>query len=184
MSVKLISPKECHQRTLAGTMLEMIDVRTPAEFEQAHITGAVSIPLDKLNPAAIASRRNGSAEPLYMICQAGARADKACQMLMAAGITEVYSIDGGTEAWTKLGLPITHGKPRIISLERQVRIGAGFLVLLGLILAWTISPWFLGLTAFIGAGLTFAGITNFCGMALILARMPWNQGSTQSCDTK
>jgi rhodanese-related sulfurtransferase len=86
----------------------------------------------------------------------------------------VINVEGGTLAWDQAGLPVVRGR-RTISLERQVRICAGFMALTGGVLAMLVHPWFAGLSAFVGAGLMFAGITDTCGMALILARMPWNQ---------
>ena len=84
------------------------------------------------------------------------------------------NVEGGTLAWDQAGLPVSRGR-KVISLERQVRIAAGLLVLTGAVLALTVHPWWAGLSAFVGAGLMFAGITDTCGMALMLARMPWNQ---------
>jgi hypothetical protein len=94
----------------------------------------------------------------------------------------VINIEGGTNACIVAGLPVVRGK-KAISLERQVRIAAGLLVLLGVILGWLVHPAFFGLAAFVGAGLVFAGVTDTCGMGMILARMPWNQCSdeTESC---
>jgi len=110
-----------------------------------------------------------------VICQSGARGAKACQRLQDAGVTKVYNIEGGTAAWEKAGLPIERGQTKFISLERQVRIAAGSLVLLGVILAWTVHPAFIAISAFVGAGLVFAGITDYCGMGTILSKMPWNR---------
>jgi rhodanese-related sulfurtransferase len=109
-----------------------------------------------------------------MICRSGTRAKQACEKFHAAGYTNVVNVEGGTEAWETAGLPVVRGR-KAISLERQVRIAAGFLVLLGAILALAVHPWFVALSAFVGAGLMFAGITDTCGMAMMLARMPWNQ---------
>jgi rhodanese-related sulfurtransferase len=88
---------------------------------------------------------------------------------------DVVNVEGGTLAWEAAGLPLVHGARKAISLERQVRIAAGFLVLVGAVLAMVVHPYFAGLSAFIGAGLMFSGITDTCGMAMVLARMPWNQ---------
>jgi rhodanese-related sulfurtransferase len=94
------------------------------------------------------------------------------------------NVEGGTLAWEAAGLPVVRGQ-KVISLERQVRIVAGFLVLVGALLAMTVHPYFAGLSAFVGAGLMFAGITDTCGMGMLLARMPWNQvagGTTETCE--
>jgi rhodanese-related sulfurtransferase len=152
--------------------VELLDVRTPAEFEEVHVAFARNVPLDRLDPAAVAGRSPDS--PLYVICRSGGRGQKACEMLHAAGITNVTNVEGGTLACVEAGLPVVRGR-KTISLERQVRIAAGFLVLLGAALGWFVHPGFLSLAAFVGAGLVFAGITDACGMGMLLARMPWNQ---------
>lgn len=155
--------------------VDLIDVRTPVEYREVHAKIARNSPLDSLDPDAVQRSRNGSSEePLYVICQSGNRSGKACEKFHKAGFTNVVSVEGGTKAWEEAGLPVVRGK-KAISLERQVRIAAGFLVLLGTILGYFAHPVWLGLSAFVGAGLMFAGITDTCGMALILARMPWNQ---------
>ncbi len=157
-----------------GTV-DLIDVRTPAEFRQLHAQGAKNLPLDSLDPASIAQSRNGrSGEPLYVICQGGNRSAKAVARLIDAGIENVIDVDGGTNAWDAAGLPVVRGE-QAISLERQVRIMAGFLTLLGAVLGYFVHPYFVGLAAFIGAGLMYAGITDSCAMGMMLAKMPWNQ---------
>jgi rhodanese-related sulfurtransferase len=153
----------------------LIDVRTPLEFRDTHVEFARNVPLDDLDPDAIMRARNGSAgEPLYVICQMGGRAQQACEAFQKKGFTNVVNVEGGTKACEQSDLPIVHGK-KAISLERQVRIAAGSLVLLGVILGWQVHPALYGLSAFIGGGLVFAGISNTCGMGMMLAKMPWNK---------
>jgi len=125
-------------------------------------------------------------QTVYVICKSGGRAAKACERFHAAGFTNVASVEGGTEAWEAAGLPLVRGASRVLSLERQVRIGAGSLVLLGVILGWNVHAAFFGLSAFIGAGLIFAGVTDWCGMGLLLAKAPWNQRTNAgaSCGLK
>ena len=156
--------------------VDVIDVRTPAEFRQIHATMAKNIPLDTLNPESLMSGRNGSAKsPLYVICHSGGRSAKACQQFVAAGFDNVVNVEGGTSAWEKAGLPVVRGQ-KAISLERQVRITAGLITLSGSVAALaTGNVYFAGIPAFIGAGLTFAGITDTCGMGIVLAKMPWNR---------
>ncbi len=175
MQATLISPGEVGALLKKGGRLNIIDVRSPAEFANVHVVGARSVPLDRLDPQAEAARRANEGDPLYVICQAGGRAASACKRFAAAGVGNVLSIEGGTAAWEKLGLPVERGGGKVISLERQVRIVAGLLVLVGTILAWAIHPVFLVIPAFVGAGLTFAGITDFCGMGILLGKMPWNR---------
>ncbi|MDM4015231.1 rhodanese-like domain-containing protein [Roseiconus lacunae] len=159
----------------AGGELDLIDVRTPVEYREIHAEGAVNVPLDSIDPDAVAASRNGhGSHPLYLICKSGNRSSKAAQKFIDAGIENVVSVDGGTTAWTNAGLPVVRGR-KSISLERQVRIAAGFLTLLGAALGFFVHPYFVALSAFIGAGLMFAGITDTCGMGMMLAKMPWNQ---------
>ena len=130
--------------------------------------------------------RDGSAqEPLYVICRSGGRGRQACEKFLQAGFSNVVNVEGGTTACVEAGLPVVRGR-KAISLERQVRIAAGSLVLLGAVLGWFVHPAFVGLSAFVGAGLMFAGITDTCGMGMILARMPWNQcgQDAKSCSTR
>ena len=178
MPVQTVSPDDVRDRRAAGKHVEIIDVRTPAEFAQLHVEGARSVPLDALDVIALVRERDGTTngEPLYLICQSGARAARACEMFEAAGFTNAVSIAGGTSAWERAGLPVVRGARRTISLERQVRIAAGSLVLIGVLLGWLVHPAFFGLCAVIGAGLLFAGVTDWCGMGLMLAKMPWNRG--------
>lgn len=175
MTISSITPKELEERRRSGQTVELIDVRTPAEFREVHAEFARNIPLDRLDPKAVMEGRNGNAEePLYLICRTDNRGKKACQKFLDAGFANVVNIAGGTLAWADLGLPVVRGK-KTMSLERQVRIAAGALALIGAVLALTVNIWFALLPAFIGAGLVFAGITDTCGMAMLLARMPWNQ---------
>lgn len=155
--------------------VELVDVRMPTEFREVHATGAKNYPLDSLNPKSIVESRNGQgSEPLYVICKSGGRSAKAVQKFLDAGFDNVVNVEGGTTAWVEAALPVVRGK-KAISLERQVRILAGFLALLGGVLGIVVHPYFAGLSAFIGAGLMFAGISDTCGMGMMLSKMPWNQ---------
>ncbi len=174
MTVTTISPQRLAELCKTGK-IELIDVRTPVEFRELHATVARNVPLDRLDPAAIIQAHNVCTdEPLYLICRSGSRGQQACEKFLAAGFTNVVNVEGGTLACVEAGLPVVRGK-KAISLERQVRIAAGSLVLLGVLLGWLLHPAFFGLSAFVGAGLVFAGITDTCGMGMMLARMPWNQ---------
>jgi len=172
--MKTISPAELHHRMQYCSQLNLIDVRTPAEFDQVHAAGARLVPLAELDPAAVALSSTGQDGAVYVICHSGSRAAIACQRLLEAGQVEVYTVEGGTEAWVKQGLPVIRGASRVLPMERQVRIAAGSLVLLGVILAWAIHPGFIALSGLVGAGLIFAGISGYCGMAIVLGKMPWN----------
>jgi rhodanese-related sulfurtransferase len=169
-----ISSRELADIRSSGKNVELLDVRTPAEFREVHVDFARNVPLDRLDAEVLKAERSGSlGEPLYVICRSGSRGKQACEKLSAAGLN-VVNVEGGTLAWDAAGLPVIRGK-KTISLERQVRIVAGFLVLVGAVLAIAVHPNFAALPAFVGAGLMFAGITDTCGMAMVLAKMPWNQ---------
>lgn len=172
-----IAPEALHDLLRAGTPIDLVDVRTPAEFREIHVPFATNLPLDRLNPALLVAERNGSRRPLYVICRSGNRAQQACEKLRKAGCPDVVHVEGGTLGWEQAGLPVVRGK-KTISLERQVRIAAGLVVVLGSALGFFVHPYFIGLAAFAGAGLVFAGVTDTCGMAMLLARAPWNQGGT------
>lgn len=174
MAVTSISPKQLFDRQQAADGLELIDVRTPVEYREVHVPFARNIPLDQLNANELKTGRADSDEPLYVICRSGGRGKQACEKLQASGYTNVVNVEGGTQAWDQAGLPVVRGK-KSVSLERQVRIAAGALVLIGSVLCLFVHPYWMGLAAFVGAGLVFAGITDTCGMGMILARMPWNQ---------
>ena len=154
---------------------DLIDVRMPTEYREVHAEPARNVPLDALDPRAVMASRNGSAdEPLYLICRSGSRSAQACKKFMDAGFENVVSVEGGTVAWDQSGLPVVRGK-KAFPLMQQVQIMAGFLTLLGVVLAYFVHPYFVGLSAFVGAGLMFAGATGMCPMASAIAKMPWNQ---------
>ncbi len=163
----------------------LIDVRTPAEFGELHIDFARNVPLDRLDATKLAADHADSTRPIYFVCRSGGRSKSACEKMIAAGITNVVSVEGGTTACAAAGLPVVRGK-KAMSLERQVRIAAGSLVAIGAALAafgpdplWKAIG--AGLAGFVGCGLVFAGITDTCGMAMMLARMPWNQVAPTVC---
>lgn len=182
MSFRTISAHELLEMSQAGQSVDLIDVRTPAEFREVHVSFAKNRPLERLDAEAIAAERNGSNGALYVICRSGTRGKQACEKLFASGIEDVVNVEGGTQACEQVGLPVVRGK-KAMSLERQVRIAAGAIVLTGALLGIFVHPYWSGLAAFVGAGLIFAGVTDTCGMAMLLARMPWNQvcDTTTSC---
>ncbi len=184
MTLQTITPEELSELLVLDTQIDLIDVRTPAEYESVHVEAAMNVPLDGLNTGALAEQRRGSSEtPVYVVCQSGARSRQACEKLCEAGVVAV-SVEGGTPACERAGLVVKRGK-QTLSLERQVRIGAGALVALGTLLAVVASPWFLVVPGFVGCGLIFAGLTDWCGMGMVLAKMPWNRvGCTTGCQVK
>ena len=175
MSISTITPEALNPLHRSGKQIELIDVRTPVEFNEVHVDFAKNIPLDQLDPQAFIQARNDSSEEtLYLICRSGSRGQKAREKFVQAGFTNVINIEGGTLACESTSLPLTRGK-KSMGLERQVRIAAGSLVVLGVVLSVAVHPWCVGLSAFVGAGLVFAGITDTCAMGMLIARMPWNQ---------
>ena len=155
--------------------VDLIDVRTPAEFREMHSIVARNVPLDVLDPhATIAERNDRGDEPLYLICRGGNRSRQACQAFIDAGYANVINVDGGTLAWNEAGLPVNRGK-KSISLDRQTPIAIGFLVTVGVMLGYLVHPYGFALSGVMGGGLMYAGLTDTCLMAMVLARMPWNR---------
>jgi rhodanese-related sulfurtransferase len=185
---KSVSPGELNRMIASGCPVELLDVRTPGEFESAHVPGARLIPLDELDAGTFLKQRGEADRPVYVLCQSGGRARKAIEKLRQAGFGGGVLVEGGTQAWIEAGLPVTRGTAKVISLERQVRIAAGSLVLTGVLLAYFVHPGFIALSAFVGVGLVFAGVTDWCGMGLLLTKLPWNHKSAcvygSRCKTK
>jgi rhodanese-related sulfurtransferase len=174
--MKIISPIELQRLLTAQPDLYLIDVRTPLEFAEVHVPQARNIPLDELKSDSLPIQEG---QPVYLICRSGSRAMKAAVELSKQGSIGPVVVGGGTLAWIEANLPVTRGLAKVISLERQVRIAAGSLVVTGVLLGWFVHRGFFGLAAFVGCGLVFAGITDFCGMGLLLAKMPWNKKAPQ-----
>jgi len=168
-----IQAKQLSAEIASGKRVSLIDVRTPAEHGEVHIEGSHLMPLDRLDAGAVRSAANG-AERCVLVCRSGKRAEQAYLKLQAAGCENLAVLEGGVMGWEGEGLPVVRGA-KAISLERQVRIAAGMLVLLGVGLGTWVHPGFYGLSAFVGAGLVFAGLADWCGMAMVLAKMPWNR---------
>jgi rhodanese-related sulfurtransferase len=176
--MKTIRPAELNALLATEPSLALLDVRTPVEYAEVHVPQSLNIPLSALAPKSLVG--DGSVrpdEPIYLICRSGTRATIAADKFAMDGFENTVVVSGGTLAWKSAGLPLEHGETRVISLERQVRIAAGSLVLIGVLVAHFVNHWFIGLSAFVGAGLVFAGITDFCGMGLLLAKLPWNSRS-------
>jgi rhodanese-related sulfurtransferase len=175
MEVVSIRPRDLEALRAGGRSVELIDVRTPVEFREIHVPFARNVPLSDFDAATIARQRADRAEePLYLICRSGMRGKQACEKLLTAGTVKAINVEGGTLAWAEGGLPVVRGK-KAVTVERQVRIAIGFLVILGTLLAWLAHPGFFALTTFVGLGVLYAGVTDTCAMGLLLARMPWNR---------
>jgi rhodanese-related sulfurtransferase len=155
---------------LAARDVTVIDVREPMEYASGHITGSLNVPLSRITQADLPSG------PLVLVCQSGNRSAKALSQLLQQGHPHpVADLVGGVPAWQQAGFPVRKLRNAPLPLMRQVQIAAGSLVLLGVILSQTVAPGWIWLSGFVGAGLTFAGITGFCGMARLLAVLPWNR---------
>jgi rhodanese-related sulfurtransferase len=182
MQIRTVKPSELYDRIKSGEALDLIDVRTPAEFSDTHVGVARCVPLHTLDMARLMADHPTSTDPLYVICQSGARGQEACRKLVAAGYDNVVNVEGGISAWTAAGLPVDRGR-RVVPLDGQVRIAIGSIVLASALLS-LFHPYFLAITIFMGAGLIFSGISGFCGLAMLLARAPWNQSdvSVATCE--
>jgi rhodanese-related sulfurtransferase len=184
-TMKTITPTELNEERAKDPSAVLIDVRTPVEHAQAHVPGVHLMPLDRLEPATLEAAGCGKGSAVYILCQSGGRAAKAAAKLEAAGFGGCRVVEGGTAAWIAAGLPVERGASRVISLERQVRIAAGAIVFAGVLLAHFVNPAFIWLSGFVGAGLVFAGATDWCGMGMLIAKMPWNQlAGKATCSTR
>ena len=178
-----ITPRQLNDRIQQGKKLHLLDVRTPAEHAEIHVPGVHLAPLDRLDAAKLASV-DGFAkdQPLYIFCRSGNRAKQGAEKLEKSGYAQCRVVEGGTMAWAEAGLPVNRGTSKVISLERQVRIAAGGIVLTGVLLAHFVIPPSSGSPASSARGSCFAGITDSCGMGMLIAKMPWNQrGVGASC---
>ena len=169
--MKNLSVQQSAELLSQKNSIPLIDVRTPAEYGSVHAKGAVNHPMESLDLGKIPCSKD---DEIHVICQLGGRSMKVCQKLEAAGFTNLVNVDGGTSAWQSAGLPVVAGK-KVMSLERQVRIAAGSLVVIGVIVGQFFHPSGFGLSALIGAGLVFSAVTNTCGMGMLIAKMPWNR---------
>jgi rhodanese-related sulfurtransferase len=157
----------------------LVDVRSTGEFAAGHVPGAMNIPMDEVEARLDDIPKEG---PVVLVCQSGSRAGMVCELIQHERPNSRV-LEGGTDAWMAAGLPVVCSRKTRWSLDRQVRLGAGLLVLAGTLFSLFLAPGWLYLAVFVGAGLTFSGITNFCGMAAVLALMPWNKPKTPAAAT-
>ena len=156
----------------------VLDVRTPAEVAGTHLPGSLHLPLQELGPERVrelVDEAGHSGRPIYLLCQSGKRAEMAAQKLAGQIDEPLVIVEGGVNALAQTDAPLAKGQSNVISLERQVRITAGALVLAGVVAGALLHPGFYALSGFVGAGLMFAGITDTCAMGMLLARMSWNR---------
>jgi rhodanese-related sulfurtransferase len=174
VSVTEITPQQLNEVLASQPGARLIDVRPRVEFRRIRLLRAQNIPFNELSVDALPAEAGTSDSKVYVICKAGVQSRRACEKLAQLGFANAVSVQGGTDACLSAGLAAQHGQPGM-SLERQVRLAAGSIVLITSILAITVSPYFAALSAFVGAGLVFAAVTDTCGMGMLLAKMPWNR---------
>lgn len=169
--LKPLAPADVARR-IADQKAVLIDVREVDEFARTHIEGALSVPLSQWAAANFKAAPN---QDVIFTCRSGMRTQTACGQLAARVDGEAYVLEGGIDGWRRAGLPLQVDAKAPLELMRQVQIAAGSLVLIGVLLGSFVAPAFYGIAAFVGAGLLVAGTTGFCGMARLLAIMPWNR---------
>ncbi|MFF0274517.1 MULTISPECIES: rhodanese-like domain-containing protein [unclassified Streptomyces] len=162
--------------------LSVVDVRTPGEFASGRLPGAVNVPLERIEERLPELRDSTGGRPLLLVCASGARSEKAVAALASHGLVAA-SLSGGTRGWASAGHPLEYppgAVRRVWGMERQVRFAAGTLVLAGLVLGLLVHPAFQVLSAGVAGGLVFSAVTDTCGMAVVLGRLPFNRRGTAS----
>ena len=175
-----MSPKEVYARLQAGE-IRLIDIREPSEYAEVSIAGARLIPLAALPKHPLKALEEAE-KPVVFTCHSGNRTTNASAMLEKLAPGQVWQMEGGLSGWEQAGLPVERTSGQPLPLFRQIQIAAGLLILLGVVGSAFWHPMFL-LTAFVGAGLVFAGITGFCGLGILLSKMPWNTRKGTACCT-
>lgn len=170
-TLEKLAPAAVRERLANGTAV-LVDIREPDEFARSHIPGALSQPLSGLEQAHLAI--DPQADVIFT-CRTGMRTAGACDRLAARVSGTAYVLDGGLDGWARAGLPVTTDARAPMEINRQVQITAGVMILAGVILGFLVAPAWFGLSAFVGAGLAFAGLTGTCGMARLLMLAPWNR---------
>lgn len=175
-----LSAREVEKLLSGDCAVQLIDVRTPLEFDSEHIKDALNIPLDSLSSRGGEIKKDSKT---ILICRSGARAGRAAGLLSSYGL-DCSVLDGGMVGWRKAGLSVVEGKKRL-SLERQVQLAIGLILLSTVSAGFLVNHAWFAVPAFIGAGLTFAGLTGNCGLAMLIAKAPWNKLDSQpECTTK
>jgi rhodanese-related sulfurtransferase len=172
-----MDPKSVDAKTLKDWLRSgeavLVDVREPGEHAAEHIAGAALLPLGRVHAHALPPGRR-----VVVHCARGGRGAAACHALLAENpALEIYNLEGGIAAWRDAGYPVARSGRGLLPLDRQVQLTIGLCLIAASALAWLVTPLFLALTLFFGLGLTLAGATGFCGLARLIARMPWNQRS-------
>ena len=170
-SLTALKPDDVAARLGRGTAV-LIDIREPDEYARAHVAGARSRPLSSLTAQPLETE---AGRDVIFTCRSGMRTGACAAQLADQVEGPAFVLEGGLDNWTRAGLPVAKNAAAPLEMMRQVQIVAGLLILAGVGLSLTVHPGFIGLSAFVGAGLTFAGTTGFCGMARLLALAPWNR---------
>ena len=170
-TLQKIDAKSVHQWLEDGEAL-LFDIREPDEYIKEHIPQAHLVPLSGFNKEDFPDQNQKIA---VFHCRSGGRTEASAPQILRTGFREVYQLEGGLQGWREAGLHVNENSKAPISIMRQVQITAGSLVVLGVILAVLVSPWFILLSTFVGAGLAQSGISGNCAMATVLSRMPWNR---------
>lgn len=170
-TLRTLTPAEAKALLDSGEAI-LIDIRERDEFAREHLPGAHHVPLSGFSAANVPA---DAAKVAIFHCSSGARTAEAAPQILATAFAEVCQLERGLSGWKNAGLPTVVNRHLPIPIQRQVQITAGTMVLVGVILGFTLSPWLFALAAFVGAGLVFAGLSGTCGMARLLAAMPWNR---------
>lgn len=172
MSSKVLTPQAAQELLAKGAVL--VDIRGADEYAREHIAGAQHMPMEQLSSTGMA---NSDANAVIFHCNSGNRTVMNATVLDNCASCDVFILEGGLDGWRKAGLPVVKDAKQPLELQRQVQIGAGSMILLGVILGTTVAPGWYALSGFVGAGLIMAGVTGFCGLARVLMKMPWNKNS-------
>ena len=170
MSNKILTPQAAQELLAQGAVL--VDIRGADEYAREHIADAKHIPMEQLNRQGMPTNE---ANAVIFHCRSGNRTVVNAGVLDNCATCDVYILEGGLDGWKKAGLPVVTDATQPLELQRQVQIGAGFIIVLGVILGSTVAPAWYAFSGFVGAGLIMAGVTGFCGLARILMKMPWNK---------
>ena len=176
----VLSPAKAKEMIDSGKA-RLVDIRETSEYAQEHLPGARLVPLSVAKSYPVKDE-DAPTKPVIYFCHSGRRTKNNAELLKSLASGEAYQLEGGLTGWKQAGLPVERGSS-VLPMFRQIQIGAGAAVLLGVVGSYFWHPMF-WLTAFVGAGLMFAGITGFCGLALVFAKMPWNKDCGSSCGAK
>lgn len=177
----MMKTDELKKLLASATPPHLLDVRTAKEFHDVRIAGSQHMPIDQLDEPAVRQLTRDCSEPCVILCQSGRRANRALDILQKAGATNIHVLEGGIGAWMTAGGDVEKAVNAGLPLMRQVQLTVGLLALSSSLLALTVDVRFALIPAILGAGLTMAGATGWCGLAILLSRMPWNQTPASSC---